>query len=76
MKEATSELSSTLVVVVMVGALAAFFFTSVWPAISGSLKTSANCSKAVCYKNTLDINGNVKCRMPGSSEEITCPYKG
>ena len=50
MKEATGELNSTLIVVITVAALAALFFTVIWPMIREDLKNEANCRNAFCDK--------------------------
>lgn len=47
MKEATGELNMTVVTVVAIAAVAAFFYAFVWPAIQNSIKASTYCSQAV-----------------------------
>ena len=52
MKEATGELNMTVVTVVAIAAVAAFFYAFVWPAIQNSIKASTHCSQAVnCDSN-------------------------
>ncbi len=76
MKEATSELNSTLVVVMAIAALAAIFFTIIWPMLRSDLKDSAKCSNAVCDKG-VDKDGMVFCRAPRNEQDIIyCPYRG
>ena len=47
MKEATGELNMTVVTVVAIAAVAAFFYAFVWPSIQNSIKASTYCSQAV-----------------------------
>lgn len=46
MKEATGELNMTVVTVVAIAAVAAFFYAFVWPSIQTSIKS--NTCKAQC----------------------------
>ncbi len=48
MKEATGELNMTVVTVVAIAAVAAFFYAFVWPGIQASIKASTYCSNAYC----------------------------
>lgn len=60
MKEATGELNMTVVTVVAIAAVAAFFYAFVWPAIKTSIAQSTHCADAVCPgANT--SNGMVSC---------------
>ncbi len=82
MKEATGELNMTVVIVIAVGILAAFFYTIIWPMISNNFTGNAKCSDAICEcaNNTnkckmancyvVDENGNKK------GNEFQCPWKG
>ncbi len=79
MKEATGELNMTVVVVVAVGVLAAFFYTTIWPMISNNLDSKSKCNAAVCKRDgnsnmatcaLYDQNG----RQQGSS--FKCVWKG
>ena len=82
MKEATGELNMTLVIVLAVAALAAFFYTVIWPAISNNFHSNAKCSDAICdCKRSdnkckeaecylVDDNGNRK------GDYFMCPWKG
>lgn len=57
MKEATGELNMTVVTVVAIAAVAAFFYAFVWPSIKNSIVASTQCATAygcnadntVCY---------------------------
>lgn len=46
MKEATGELNMTVVTVVAIAAVAAFFYAFVWPSIQSSIRASTYCSVA------------------------------
>lgn len=48
MKEATGELNMTVVTVVAIAAVAAFFYAFVWPSIKSSIQASTYCAMAVC----------------------------
>ena len=48
MKEATGELNMTVVTVVAIAAVAAFFYAFVWPSIQNSIKASTYCAMATC----------------------------
>ena len=48
MKEATGELNMTVVTVVAIAAVAAFFYAFVWPGIRNSIQASTYCSMADC----------------------------
>ena len=79
MKEATGELNMTVVVVVAVGVLAAFFYTTIWPLIQKTFVSSSKCSDAICDKTTLH-NGMVDCKYYKGNqqigEEFQCVWKG
>ena len=46
MKEATGELNMTVVTVVAIAAVAAFFYAFIWPGIQQSIKASTYCATA------------------------------
>ncbi len=48
MKEATGELNMTVITVVAIAAVGAFFYAVVWPAVKGNITQSTNCASAVC----------------------------
>lgn len=79
MREATGELNMTVVVVVAVAGLMAFFSMVAWPIVKGGIERDANCSDAVCVPSDTcsgKTAENICCHMPGESERFTCPYKG
>lgn len=81
MKQATGELNVTVVVVISVGVLLAFFYVILWPMIKSSLSYTKNCNNAICDKSTFDSHtGMVTCHYVGSDgkaqNSFTCPWKG
>ena len=85
MKEATGELNMTVVIVIAVAILAAFFYTIIWPLIRNNYNTNANCSKAICSCPKNDplcrrSNGMADCKVLDKDGKVitklTCPWKG
>ena len=82
MKEATGELNMTVVIVIAVASLAAFFYTIIWPAISNNFHSNAKCADAICTCN----DNNNKCQMAKChvvdeegnkvGDYFQCPWKG
>jgi hypothetical protein len=62
MKEATGELNMTVVTVVAIAAVAAFFYAFVWPNIQNSIKANTYCATAQCSD----------CQESGSSTKCKC----
>lgn len=60
MKEATGELNMTVITVVAIAAIGAFFYAFVWPSIKNSITSSTNCANAVCTECT-ENNGKRVC---------------
>ncbi len=74
MKEATSELNSTVITVVAVAAFAVFFFSILWPMIRNTIDLDQKCSGAIC-ENCQD--GFCTCRMKkDDTDTFQCVYKG
>ncbi len=76
MREATGELSSSVIVIGLIAALAAFFFLMVWPYYRQIHMKDESCANAVC-----DIGHNAQgmatCYSPGdSTNTFECPYRG
>ena len=70
MKEATGELNMTVVTVVAIAAVAAFFYAFVWPSIKNNIARQTNCAAAVC---TDDSKENCKyIDKNGQSQNINC----
>lgn len=78
MKEATGELNSAIIVVIVVGLLIAFFYGLIWPMIKDGLKDNARCADAVCDVGVEAGTVAVECYSPHdeSKEYFYCPYKG
>ena len=80
MKEATAELNGTLIVVIAIAALSAFFFTIIWPMVRQNLKDQAGCSTAICGRG-IELSGVNKgmvfCHAPNNKKDVIyCPYRG
>ena len=75
MKEATGELNMTVVTVVAIAAVAAFFYAFVWPSIQESISRNTHCANAICEKSC--TNGMCSCVYADGDETktITCPAK-
>ena len=73
MKEATGELNMTVVTVVAIAAVAAFFYAFVWPSIKINIlnstkcaaTTTCNCTGKTCQCTYMDENNQ--------AQEVTCP---
>ncbi|MBR1416214.1 MAG: hypothetical protein IJ572_00150 [Bacilli bacterium] len=63
MKEATGELNMTVVTVVAIAAVGAFFYAFIWPSIQANLRAQTYCSSAV----------NCDCSS-GDGKTCTCHY--
>ena len=57
MKEATGELNMTVVTVVAIAAVAAFFYAFVWPNIKNTIESSTNCTNAICDPTSCSESG-------------------
>ncbi len=78
MKEATGELNMTVITVVAIAAVAAFFYAFVWPAVKANITKSTNCASAYrctctgdtceCFYDKIDESGSTEENTP-----ITCP---
>ena len=75
MKETTGELNLTIIVVMAVAALMAFFYTLIWPVIKNNMTANTKCQAAVCEKCE-DPDGckMVKCKY--KEQEFECVWKG
>ncbi|MBO7078515.1 MAG: hypothetical protein J6W64_01735 [Bacilli bacterium] len=78
MKEATGELNMTVITVVAIAAVGAFFYAFIWPRIKSNISKSTECSNAVC-NNCRVTNGNRVCTgctaSDGTAIEGSCTYK-
>ena len=88
MKETTGELNMTIVIVVAVSVLVAFFYFVIWPGLDDNFKANSSCSKAVCENPCGNGNNScsdaigdlVKCYYVDNNgnkhDDIYCPWKG
>lgn len=67
MKEATGELNMTVITVVAIAAIAAFFYVFVWPGIRVSIANN-NCA-AECGKNSAGTEDHFKEAVKGNFKE-------
>lgn len=75
MKEATGELNMTVITVVAIAAVAAFFYAFIWPSIQNSIAASTACSQgAGTSVGTQGEDGYVSCG-PVSGGSYTCTYQ-
>ncbi len=84
MKEATGELNMTVVTVVAIAAVAAFFYAFVWPAIRNQIEASTYCAMATCDQSSCTQEGSRRvctdCLAVGAMEDGsdwtgTCSYE-
>ena len=81
MKEATGELNMTVVTVVAIAAVAAFFYAFIWPSIQNSIIASTNCASAQCDPSSCtETGGSTKCTACYYGENfeegpITCTFQ-
>ncbi len=76
MKEATGELNMTVITVVAIAAVGAFFYAFIWPGIQKSIQRNSNCANAVCPANC--NTETCECTYindKGKTEKVTCPNK-
>ena len=84
MREATGDLNLTVIVVVAVAGLMAFFSMTLWPMIKGNMQHDANCSDAICDNSFTcegKTTGKICCHNHGDPNGtkdgfFACPYKG
>jgi hypothetical protein len=73
MKEATGELNMTVITVVAIAAVAAFFYAFVWPSIRANITNSTKCASAINCRDCQ--NGKCTCDyIDGSKiDAVVCP---
>ena len=77
MKEASSELNATVVVVLAIGVLIAFFYYTLWPVLKANFEKNSQCRKAICDTIDSDNDGYVICHSKSDpTKEFECVYKG
>ncbi len=80
MKEATGELNATVIVVIIVAMLVAFFYFTIWPSLRNNMNENISCSKAICEPGEPGAT-SVSCVVYDDDgvtplDRITCPNKG
>ena len=73
MKEATGELNMTVVTVVAIAAVAAFFYAFVWPGIKDSISRNTNCANAICPAECKTATCTCKYINGNTTQNVTCP---
>jgi len=79
MKEATGELNATVIVVIIVAMLVAFFYTVIWPSLRNNINANTACSKAICANEPNSDGLTVNCYVVENGEKsdtFTCAWKG
>ena len=77
MKEATGELNMTVVTIVAIAALMAFFYMVIWPNIKISLSLTSACSSAgTSTMDFYDSEGTLTTHCEGGICEYTDPDSG
>ena len=85
MKQAMGEHNMTVVVVLIVAALSAFFFSFLWPLIRSNFKQDSRCDDAICTcPREYIVDGKctyneptIECSFKGDPDrKILCPWKG
>ncbi len=77
MKEATGELNVTVITVVAIAAVAAFFYAFIWPSIQNSLISSSACANAApgLTQGATNSAGYISCGVLGDGgTTYTCNY--
>lgn len=67
MKEATSELNMTVIVVITIGLLSTFFFSVIWPRLNSNLKSNTKCSDAICKCESRNCSSSNDCEVMGEN---------
>lgn len=75
MKEATGELNMTVITVVAIAAVAAFFYAFIWPAIQNTILSSQACASASpeTTQGTANTDGYINCGKE-TNGKYTCDY--
>lgn len=80
MKETMGELNMTVVTVVAIAALGAFFYVFVWPSLKVNILNNVKCAQAICDPNCGTAK-TCKCTYiedekgtgNGTAKDIVCP---
>jgi len=77
MKESTSELNATVIVVLAIAVLIAFFYYTIWPILKDNFERNSQCSKAICETKDTDNDGMVTCHSKNdNTKTFECVFKG
>ena len=77
MKEATGELNMTVIAVVAIAAVGAFFYAFVWPAIQNRLEANTICSTAspgLQQGENANEDGYINCGSLEGGNKFKCTY--
>ena len=75
MKEATGELNMTVITVVAIAAIAAFFTMLVWPSVKNSMMASTICANGHNYSQGVSTeDGYVSCGPLSANNDFSCQY--
>ncbi len=76
MKEATGELNMTVITIVAMGALLAFFYAVIWPGIQSSMALTSACNAGPGTKtgDKTTKQGGVECTNPANGTTFECTY--
>ena len=81
MKEATGELNMTVVTIVAIAALLAFFYLVIWPNLQTGMALTSACNSAggTAYTQTLNNGASITCTAntakTGVKSNARCTYK-
>lgn len=76
MKEATGELNMTVITVVAIAAVAAFFYAFIWPAIKSNIENANKCASAICPSTCTDAVCSCKyIDQSGKEADVNCKVK-
>lgn len=77
MKEATGELNMTVVTIVAIGALLAFFYLVIWPGIQTSMALTSACNAGpeTMTGDQSTPEGGVTCTRRNNDGSFTCTYQ-
>ena len=75
MKEATGELNMTVITVVAIAAIGAFFYAFVWPALKNNIQNSQKCANAICNNCTGTSCTCTYINEEGTAQDVICANK-
>ena len=73
MKEATGELNMTVITVVAIAAVGAFFYAIIWPSIKSNLLAQTYCASAVNCDCTKDNGKTCSCYYYNNEMQLDGP---